>query len=115
MPDIRDLICTAERLEANGFTRRAAAAWRKVATHPATPEAERQRIWICAETGTPFTPGAGGKKTRAARITPEQKAQMVAMLKGGAAHPQIAAAFDVSARTVFRIAQALRTGGHAHA
>lgn len=115
MPDLRDLICIAERLEANGFTRRAAAAWRKVATHPATPEAERERIWLCAENGTPYTPRPGGKTCRRPRATAEQRAQMVAMLAQGMTPYQVAKACGVSPGTVTRASVALCTGGHAHA
>ena len=115
MPDLRDLICTAERLEANGFTRRAAAAWRKVATHPATPAAERERIWLCAENGTPYTARKSGKTCRRPRATAEQRAQMVAMLAQGMNPHQIAKAVGVARSTVMRAVMALCAGGHAHA
>jgi DNA-directed RNA polymerase specialized sigma24 family protein len=52
MIDIRDLICRAESLQANGFTRRAATAWRDIALHPHTPAEVSARLWDAIDAGT---------------------------------------------------------------
>lgn len=107
MPDLRDLICTAERLEAHGFTRRAAAAWRKVATHPATPDALREKIWSCADAGAVSAAGARSKTGRKRKGVTEQMRQIAAMFAQGAKRLEVAAAFGVSLDTVTRAYQAV--------
>lgn len=107
MPDLRDLICTAERLEANGFTRRAAAAWRKVATHPATSDALREKIWICAGAGAVSAAGNRSKTGRKRKGTTEQMHQIAAMFAQGVKREDVAAVFGVSTATVTRAYQAV--------
>lgn len=107
MPDLRDLICTAERLEAHGFTRRAAAAWRKVVTHPATPDALREKIWSCADAGAVSAAGARGKTGRKRKGTTEQMHQIAAMFAQGVNREEVAEKFGVSTATVTRAYQAL--------
>lgn len=108
MPDLRDLICTAERLEANGFTRRAAAAWRKVATHPATSDALREKIWSCADAGAVSAAGARGNTGRKRKGITEQMRQIAAMFAQGVKREEVAAAFSVSTATVTRATNAVR-------
>lgn len=95
MTDIRDLICRAERLQAQGFTRRAATAWRDIATHPETPEKMRAAIWkrIDTENGYHFN-GTGGSTA-----DPEKHARNLAIcaaLNAGMTHQQAALKFGVS-------------------
>ncbi|MFW3388318.1 UNVERIFIED_CONTAM: hypothetical protein RF648_20220 [Kocuria sp. CPCC 205274] len=111
MPDLRDLICTAERLEANGLTRRAAAAWRRVATHPAAPDALRDKIWRCAGCEAPPTVinhGVNnGERGRPHKGVTDQMRQIAALFAQGVSRLELAEMFSVSPATITRATKAV--------
>lgn len=107
MLDLRDLICTAERLEARGFARRAAAAWRRVATHPEAPDELREKIWRCAGCESAYTAEGNSKPGRRTKGITEQMRQIAAMFAQGMKRQQIADTFGIHVDSVTRAAKAV--------
>lgn len=101
MTDLKDLICRAETLQAKGFTRRAASAWRNVALHPAAPEKVRARLWEALENGSTLHGiDATGLHARDRASRRERKALLLKMYADGADAGQIAARLNMARSTV---------------
>ncbi|MCX8985152.1 helix-turn-helix domain-containing protein [Citrobacter portucalensis] len=100
MTDLRDLICRAETLQAKGFTRRAASAWRNVALHPEAPEKVRARLWEALENGNANSIDATGlhARDRASRRT--RRDVVLKMHAAGANSAQIAERLNMARSTV---------------
>lgn len=101
MTDLRDLICRAETLQAKGFKRRAASAWRNVALHPEAPEKVRARLWEALENGSALHGiDATGLHARDKGSRSARKALLLEMHAAGANAGQIAERLNMARSTV---------------
>lgn len=100
MTDLKDLICRAETLQAKGFTRRAASAWRNVALHPAAPEKVRARLWEALENGNAKSIDATGLHARDFESRRARRDIVLKLHAAGATSAQIAERLNMARSTV---------------
>jgi len=96
MVDLRDLICTAERLQAKGFTRRAAAAWRIVANHEDTTDEARDAYWKRIDKETARRLAEDRPERITTTLNAARNAKILAMLRAGIPRAKVCAEMGVS-------------------